>query len=49
MTTKDKLVDLERRIINLEIKLQYLLRKQKSISIKKGKKKNDKNGTIPFR
>ena len=49
MTTKDKLVDLEKRIINIEIKLQYLLRKQKAISIKKGKKKkNDVNGTIPF-
>ena len=48
MTTKEKLEDLEKRIINLELKLQYVLRKQKAISIKKGKKKNDRNGTIPF-
>ncbi len=48
MTTKEKIEDLEKRIINLELKLQYVLRKQKAISIKKGKKKNDRNGTIPF-
>jgi len=48
MTTKEKIEDLEKRIINLELKVQYFLRKQKAISIKKGKKKNDRNGTIPF-
>ena len=48
MTTKEKIEDLEKRIINLELKMQYVLRKQKAISIKKGKKKNDRNGTIPF-
>jgi hypothetical protein len=50
MTTKEKLDDLEKRVINLEMKLQYALRKQKAISIKRGKKKkDDKNGTLPFK
>lgn len=50
MTTKEKVDDLEKRVINLEMKLQYVLRKQKAISIKRGKKKkNDMNGMIPFK
>jgi hypothetical protein len=49
MTTKDKLIELEKRIINIEIKLQFLLSKQKAISIKRGKKKKDEgSGRIPF-
>jgi hypothetical protein len=49
MTTKDKVVELEKRIINIEMKLQFLLGKQKAISIKRGKKKrNESSGRIPF-
>ncbi|HYV95480.1 MAG TPA: hypothetical protein VE978_27140 [Chitinophagales bacterium] len=49
MTAKEKLVELERRIINLEMKLQFFLGKQKAISIKKGKKKGTEgSGRIPF-
>jgi len=49
MTSKDKLVELEKRIINIEMKLQFLLGKQKTISIKRGKKKRvEGSGRIPF-
>jgi len=49
MTTKEKLEDLEKRIINLELKLQYFLRTQKAISIKRGKKKkNNGSASLPF-
>jgi len=49
MTTKEKLEELERRIINIEMKLQLVLGKKTAISIKRGKKKrNESTSRIPF-